>query len=120
MKNCSVTFEEIIEHYEERGDASTQARVLRHLENGCAQCRERLTWLQQFLPALHDVITKESIPAPETALALARQIARDRLPVPPLAEPGEPDGILQLPAARMGSDRSARERLETKRRSNST
>jgi hypothetical protein len=94
MKNCSVTFEEIIEHYEERSDASTQARVLRHLENGCAHCRERLTWLHQFLPALHDVITKESISAPETALALARQIARDRLPAPLLAETDEPDGLL--------------------------
>jgi len=89
MQNCSVPFLEIVDYYEGRNGAAAQERVRQHLENGCEDCRTRLTWIQQFLPALHSALAQEAISAPEAALALARLIVRDRLPVhvlPPLRQ----------------------------------
>ena len=79
MENCSVSFEAIVDYYEERSDATTQERIRQHLESGCESCQIRLSWLQKFLPALRAAVTRQTLSAPEEALALARQIARDRL-----------------------------------------
>jgi len=82
MKTCSLPFLEIVNYYEGRSDASAQQRVRRHLADGCESCRARLTWMQQYLPALHSALTEDAVSAPEAALALARRIVRDRLPAP--------------------------------------
>ena len=82
MKKCSVPFLKIVNYYEGRSDAPTHERLRHHLENGCESCSNRLTWIQQFLPALHNALTEDTMSAPEAALALARQIVRDRFPTP--------------------------------------
>ena len=82
MKPCSHSFDDIVNFYEGRSDAATEATLRRHLHDGCPQCQERLAWARQFLPALHDAVQEASLSAPETALARARQIARDRRPAP--------------------------------------
>ena len=78
MKKCATAFVDIVNFREGNGDFPANERVRRHLEDGCEICRERLTWLQECLPALHTAVTEDAISAPEQALALARQILRER------------------------------------------
>ena len=82
MKNCSIPFDAIVTFYEGRSAPETEAQVRQHLEAGCPHCQEHLAWIRQYLPALHSAVTEETLSAPASALNRARQIARDRRPVP--------------------------------------
>ncbi|HLK58182.1 MAG TPA: hypothetical protein VKU00_16565, partial [Chthonomonadaceae bacterium] len=94
MRNCTLPFVEIMDYFEGRSASTQEARVQQHLESGCDRCRQRLTWLQQFLPAIHQAFTQTAASAPETALARARQIARERRPTP--TRPSLRERIAQL------------------------
>lgn len=82
MNRCFVTFELLMDYREGRADATTQARVRTHLDAGCDDCRERLAWLEAALPTLHAALTEAETPAPESLVAYARDLFRERTRAP--------------------------------------
>lgn len=74
MDRCRMSFETIIDYYQERLDAAQMAEVRAHLATGCESCSTQIAWMQRALPAL----SADFQSAPESAQERVRQLYREQ------------------------------------------
>jgi len=75
VKRCKMPFETLADYVEGRADAQATARVRQHLDAGCRQCRESLSWLEKAMGAIRET---ESVQVPAASLERARALFRER------------------------------------------
>ena len=79
ITQCGTSLETLLDLYEGRIDDDPRAaETRRHVESGCAACRERLEWIARVLAVLPEALRADAagaIPSP-AALDYARGLAR--------------------------------------------
>jgi hypothetical protein len=79
IETCDVTWEALAECREGHADGPAQARLNRHLAEGCRECLTRVAWLDRASQALR---APALAPAPEAVQRRARALFRERTTQP--------------------------------------
>ena len=88
MSRCKITLEELTEYAAGACRPAEAARLSRHLEAGCAVCREQQASLEKITVALRGALTVAETPISAAARAYVRGLAYLRSPAaPPQRQP---------------------------------
>ena len=79
MRRCNIAFETLADYHDGRTDAATSAVIRQHLETGCPNCQEGLSWLQGAARRIYET---EQIQVPQRLLDRASALFRERFRPP--------------------------------------